>query len=150
MQSEPISAPRLAMGDQTESLRKYGLHILVHPKYDFEQFPFCFRDLPLNSPLLARASLACSAQCSDGGLAEACLRLGLATLGSAATPVGLEYWFFQRGIFATTSKLNLSMTFSNVGDPLIPSRKRSSFELCQCLAEVADWRARVANGFISR
>jgi hypothetical protein len=34
------------MGDQTESLRKYGLHILVHPKYDFEQFPFCFRDSP--------------------------------------------------------------------------------------------------------
>jgi len=29
-----------------EFIKKYGLLVLFHPRYDFEQFPFCFRDSP--------------------------------------------------------------------------------------------------------
>jgi hypothetical protein len=29
-----------------EFIKKYGLSILFHPRYDFEQFPFCFSDSP--------------------------------------------------------------------------------------------------------
>jgi hypothetical protein len=34
----------IAIGDRDRFVRKYGLHALMHPKYDFEQFPFCFHD----------------------------------------------------------------------------------------------------------
>jgi hypothetical protein len=36
----------IATGDHQKFIRKYGLSVLLHPKYDFAQFPFCFCHSP--------------------------------------------------------------------------------------------------------
>jgi hypothetical protein len=42
----PDNPNQIAGGDGDECLRKYGLHFLLHPKFDFEQLPVCFCDSP--------------------------------------------------------------------------------------------------------
>jgi hypothetical protein len=43
---DPENPDFMTTVDHERFSRKYGIGLLVHPKYDFETFPFCFRDSP--------------------------------------------------------------------------------------------------------
>jgi hypothetical protein len=43
---DPETPNFIVAGGHKGFSRKYGLSLLFHPKYDFEQFPFCFLDSP--------------------------------------------------------------------------------------------------------